>query len=284
MKCLTEGFYTSPNNYHYSCYETCKTCDKFQKPFDANYTNNYCDLCKDEFPFFVNISDNENKFYISCYRKCPNYAPYLKEENSLECLDECPKYKTIDKVCVYNCDYEDYKYLLKENKTCFNYIPNNYSLYIDNYSELYDNTNISIINIIKECPNGYDSSFLNYCINLTKDIYYLIPDPNELIEYDDPLIISLETKNITIRAYSSGSKHDDLKYFDNKLFKVDISSCENKLREYYNIPKEDSIIIYDVNNIDNDNYLFKIFSFKGEELSYNICNENNIPIDIINNN
>ena len=281
MKCLTEGFYTTPDNYHFSCYETCKKCDNFKKPFTANYTNNYCDLCKDEYPYYVNITDNGNDFYISCYRQCPKHAPYLKEANSIECLSQCPKYKTIDKFCVDNCDYEVYKYLLKENKTCFNYIPNNYSVYIDNYTEFYDNSNISIINIISECPNDFDSSFKNYCINLTKDVYHLIPDPNELIEYDDPLIINLETKNITIRAYASDSKSDDLKYYDNKLFKVDISACEKKLKEYYNISQEESIIIYDVNNIDNDDYLFKIFSSKGEELSHNICTENNIAINII---
>ena len=282
MKCLSEGYYTSQDNYNYSCYETCKTCNKFRKPLTANYTNNYCDSCKDEYYYFVNNTDNRNNFYISCYRNCPKHAPYLKEAKSKECLSQCPKYITIDKVCVDNCDYEIYKYLLKENKTCFNYIPSNYSLYIDNYSELYDNSNYSIINIINECPSDYDSSFKNYCINSTKDIYHLIPDPNELIEYNDPVIITLETKNITIRAYSSDSKDNDLKYYDNKLFKVDISVCENKLRDKFNIPQEESIIIYDVNNIDNDNYIFKIFSSKGKELSHNICTEINQPINIIN--
>ena len=262
--------------YSIECYEKCKTCNQLGS--ESFY---YCVQCKDEYPYYVNITDNGNDFYISCYRQCPKHAPYLKEANSIECLSQCPKYKTIDKFCVDNCDYEVYKYLFKENKTCFNYIPNNYSLYIDNYTEFYDNSNSSIINIINECPNDFDSSFKNYCINLTKDIYHLIPDPNELIEYDDPLIITLEAKNITIRAYSSDSKSDDLKYYDNKLFKVDISACEKKLKEYYNISQEESIIIYDVNNIDNDDYLFKIFSSKGEELSHNICTENNIAINII---
>ena len=275
MKCLTEGFYTSHDKYNYSCYETCKTCNTFQKPFTANYTHNYCDSCKDEYSYFVNNTDNGNNFYISCFRNCPKHALYLKEANGTECLSQCPEYKTIDKVCVDKCDYEIYKYLLKENKTCYNYIPKNYSLYIDNYSEFYDNSNIPLINIINKCPIGYDSSFKNYCINSTLDIYHLIPDPNELIEYNDPIIISLETKNITIRAYSSDSKDNDLKYYDNKLFKVDISACEKNLREHYNIPQEESIIIYDVNNIDNDNYTFKLFSSKGEVLSNNICTENN---------
>ena len=108
-----------------------------------------------------------------------------------------------------------YKYLLKENETCYNYIPNNSSIFIANYNESYDNINIFLINIINKCPNDYDSSFKNYYVNSTEDIYYLIPDPNELIEYHDPLIISLKTKNIIIRAYSSDSKSNELKYNDN---------------------------------------------------------------------
>ena len=281
MKCLNEGYFFK-NNLYYSCYETCQTCDKKGKPPTSNYINNYCDLCKTEFPYFVNITDNENDFYKSCYRQCPKHAPYLKEANSFECLSQCPKYKTIDKVCVGNCDYEVYKYLLKENATCFNYIPDNYSLYIDNHIELYDNSSIPLNNIINKCPNGFDSSFKNYCINSTDDIYYLIPNPNELIDYHDPLIIPLKTKNITIRAYSSDSKRYELKYYDNKLFKIDISHCEKLLKEYYGLSQEESIIIYDVNNVDNDNYLYKIFSSKGEELSLDICKLNNVSTKIIN--
>ena len=150
MKCLNEGYYKS-GEFYYSCYETCKTCDKFQKPYASNYTNNYCDSCKTEFPYFVNVTDNENDFYISCYRLCPNHAPYLKEANSLECLSQCHKYKTNDLFCVDNCDYDAYKYFLKENETCYNYIPNNYSLFIDNYNDKYDSSNIPIINIINKC-------------------------------------------------------------------------------------------------------------------------------------
>ena len=278
MKCLNEGYYHYSGEIYYSCYETCKTCDSLKKPDSANYINNYCDSCKEEYKYFVYITDDGNNFYKSCYRQCPMHAPYLKEENSIECLRECPIYKTNNKFCVDNCDYEVYKYLLKENETCYNYIPKDYSLYIDNYIELYDNSNIPLINIIDECPNDYDSSFMNYCINSNDDIYYLIPDPNELIEYHDPLIIPLETKNIIIRAYSSNSKSNDLKYYDNKLFKVDISECEKKLKDYYNIPQDESIITYDVNNIDNDYYKYKIFSSKGQELSPAICEENDINI------
>ena len=281
MKCLNEGYYFS-DNFYYSCYRTCKTCDTYGKPYTADYLNNYCDSCKSEYSYFINTTEEENKFYLSCYRQCPKHAPYLREVINEECVSSCPKYATNAGFCVDNCDYEVYKYLLKNNNTCYSYIPNNYSIYIDNYYEVYDNSNIPIVNIVDECLNdSYDSTFKNYCINLETDIFYLIPDPNDLVEYHDPLIISLETKNITIRAFSSNSQSEELKSYDNKLFRIDISPCEKILREYYNLAKDEQIIIYDVNNLDNENYTYKIFSSKGEELYLNICLINNISLNII---
>ena len=281
MKCLSEGYYTL-DNFSYSCYETCASCDRYNKPHLANYINNYCYFCKLNYPYFVNIKSENNNFYKSCYTQCPNHAPYLKEIDSKECISECPKYKTNDGKCVDNCDFEFYKYLLKNEKTCYNYIPNNYFVYIDDYNEVYDINKKPIIKISDECPNNsYDSSFKKYCINSEQDIYYLIPNPKELIEYNNPLIISLKKKNIIIRAYTSDLDSNDMKKYDNKLFKIDISFCEDLLKQYYKMKKEDPIIIYDINNLNNENYLYKLFSLKGEELDTNICKQKNINLNKI---
>ena len=282
MKCLNEGYYNS-SNLSFSCYETCKTCDTYKKPSNANYYNNYCDSCKLNYPYFINIKGENNNFYKSCYEQCPEHAPYLKDNKSKECVSQCPKYKTIDGKCVKNCDYEFYKYLLKSESICYNYIPNNYFTYIDNYNDIYENSDKPIIKIMDKCPDdSYDSSFKNFCIKSEQDIYYFIPNPNELIGYNNPLIISLKTKNIIIRAYTSDLKSDDLKKYDNKLFKIDISPCEKILKKVYNIGKEESFIIYDVNNLDNENYIYKIFTTKGEELDLNICSQKNITLNKIN--
>ena len=283
MKCLNEGYYIS-NNSAYSCYDTCKTCSIYKHPFTANYYNNYCDSCKSNYPYFINIKTENNIFYKSCYEQCPIHAPYLKENNSKECLSYCPRYRTNDGKCVENCDKEFYKYLLKGDNICYNYIPNDYFIYIDDYNELYENSNKPIIKIMDKCPDdSYDSSFKNFCIKSDQYIFYFISNPNELIEYNNPLIISLKTKNIIIRAYSSDLKGDEIKKFDNDLFKIDISLCKNILKEIYNIRKEEQIIIYDVNNLDEENYLYKIFSSKGEELDINFCLQKNITVNKITN-
>ena len=79
MKCLNEGYYQEQDRY-YSCYETCKTCDTFHKPIIADYFKNYCDECKEDYSYFINITEDENTnniIYKNCYRECPPHAPEL---------------------------------------------------------------------------------------------------------------------------------------------------------------------------------------------------------------
>ena len=146
MKCLNEGYYKSNelNNRCYSCYETCKDCNTHQKPEHANYFKNYCDSCKSEFPFYVNMEETDEngykKNYYSCYEKCPFHAPQLKELEGNECVSYCPRYKTSEGKCLDHCDYELCKYLFNENK-CYNYIPSNYFIYINNYDDKYHDKN-----------------------------------------------------------------------------------------------------------------------------------------------
>ena len=111
MKCLKEGYYQIDDRY-YSCYETCKTCNRYKKPDEADYFNNYCDECKEEYSHFINIV-KDGKEYKSCYKECPLHAPILKDYGNKECVSYCPRYKTSDRRCVDFCDDEYFKYLLK---------------------------------------------------------------------------------------------------------------------------------------------------------------------------
>ena len=90
MKCLKEGYYES-NHKYYSCYETCDNCNTYKKPESSNYFKNYCDSCKSNFSYFVNVVEEENgniKNYKSCYEECPIHAPYLKDKNNKECISQ----------------------------------------------------------------------------------------------------------------------------------------------------------------------------------------------------
>ena len=282
LKCLKEGYYQI-NDRYYSCYETCKTCNIFKKPDTADYFNNYCDECKEEYSYYINLIDNENgREYKSCYIECPPHAPILKEYGKKECVSYCSRYKTSDGRCVDSCDHKYFKYLLKNESKCYNYIPDNYFIFIDDYTENYANTDIPIIKLGETCPDDtYDSSFNNYCINMEEDIFYFIKNPNELITYNNPFIKKLETKEIIIRGYSSDKKLDNINNND-KLIQIDISNCENKIRTKYQISNEKLLIFYDAFNMKTGNYFYRIFTKEGEELDYTSCNSEDIIIrDII---
>ena len=281
LKCLKEGYYQL-NNRYYSCYETCKTCTTYKKPDTADYFNNYCDECKEEYSYYINIIKDENgnkKKYKSCYKECPPHSPILKDYRRKECVPYCPRYKTNDGGCVDNCDYDNYKYLLKDENICYNYIPDNFFIFIDNYNVHYNNTDKPIVKLGKVCPDDtYDSSFNYFCINIEEDFFHFIKNPNELISFNNPLIKRLDTKKIIIRAYSSDKKLDNINNNKNQLIQIDISNCENKIRKKYQFNKEKLLIFHDVFNIETENYFFRVFTKEGEELNYSICNKEDIII------
>ena len=208
------------------------------------------DLCDLNY-YILNVAETECGLCSYFYPKERKY----KLINTTGCLSEIPN----------NAEYYNPQWFLLKCKVNY-HLENN-----ECKPDLFNNT---LINIIKECPFNNDENLKNYCINLTNNVTHY--------SNSDLVIVSSKTDNTIIRAYSSDNKNNELKYYDNKSFKVNISLCEQKLKEYYNISQNESIIIYDINNINNDIYLYKILSPKGEELSLNICTINNISINIIN--
>ena len=275
MKCLKEGEgYYEYQSKNYSCYETCKKCDKHNKPSDADYLNNYCDECKNDYPYYIDMGD-----YKSCYKECPSHTPVLKYKDKFECVSYCPKYKTIEGKCVDYCDYKVYKYLLENISMCYNYIPKNYFVYIDNNTDIYYKTDKPIIKLSEKCPGDfYDSSLNKFCINLEEDIFNFITNPNELIVYNEPLIKKLKTKEYVIRTYKSNKKIDDINNNKDKFISIDISLCEKKLKGYYNISNDEPLIFFDLFNIETEKYFYRVFTNEGNELNYSICND---TLDII---
>jgi len=274
MKCLNEGYYLDNNNRYYSCYETCQNCDSHHKPSGADYFKNYCNECKHQYPYFVNITefkDNKTINYKSCYRKCPLHAPQKKFDGNYECVEYCPKFKTNEGKCIDSCDYKNYKYLLKNESICYNYIPQNFFIFIENYSEFYSYANKTIITLGDRCPNDtYDSSFSNFCINSEEDIFHFVENPNKLITYNNPLIKKLNTKEMIIRTYSSDKKLENIDNNKDKFIQIDISNCERKIKARYEIDNDESIIFFDVFNLETNKYIYKVFNNKGEELNHNI--------------
>jgi len=278
MKCLNEGYYyDSDSDKYYSCYETCGTCDKYQKPQKANYNHNYCDTCNIKNPFYINIQEYDDEIggnitYKNCYEECPSNMPYLKGE-SKECTSECPNFKTNDNICVDFCDSNNFKYLLESKKMCYNYIPKKYKIFVDNYEVKYtDNQSYAIIKISEQCPDeSYDSSFNDICLKTFQDIFYLI-NPFDLIKYNNPQIIWIKERTILLRTFTTDIKLNEIIANSGGQYSIiDISKCENILREYYNISQNKALLIYDINDLISGNYEYKLYSLEGNELDINIC-------------
>ena len=163
---------------------------------------------------------------------------------------------------------------------CYDYIPENFFIYIEDYTNFYQNTNKPIIKLIREeCPNdSYDSCFNNFCIKSEEDIFYFVKNPKELLAYNNPLIKRLDTKEMIIRAYSSDKKLDNIDNNKDRFIQIDTSKCEKKIKERFNIDEKSSLIIHDVYNFDSKKYYFRIFNEGGEELDYKICCEEDIII------
>lgn len=277
MKCLNEGYYKdSVSDKYYSCYETCGSCNVHKKPKKANYNHNYCDTCNSNNPFYINIKeDDENGneiTYKNCFEECPSYMPYLKGESN-ECTSECPNFKTSNNTCIEYCDSNNFKYLLEAKKTCYNYIPKKYKIYVDNYEEKYaDNQNNAVIKISEKCPDdSYDSSFNDICIKTFQDIFYLI-NPLDLIKYNNPQIIWLKEETILLRTYTTSIQINEIiKNSGGQYSIIDITTCEKILKEHYNISPVKALLIYDINDLTNGNYEYKLYSLEGNELDINIC-------------
>ena len=219
------------------------------------------------------------KNYKSCYEHCPYHATQLKYLDDKECVSYCPRFKTSEGNCLDYCDYKSCKYLLKNESICYNYIPSNYYIYIDDYNDTYQDNDKPKIKIKEECPDSsYDSSFKYFCIKLEEDIFHLIENPNDLIRYSDPMIKYLKTKQMIIRAYSSDKKIDDIDNNKNKKIRIDISLCEQKIKKYHNLSNAEILIIQDVFNTETQKYLYKIFTKEGEELNINVCESDDISI------
>ena len=136
----------------------------------------------------MTIEKNDNNNIIS-YLNCNKCQQYIKND---------------DYTCIDNCYIDNYKYLLYNRRVCYDVIPNNYYMFINDYSQVYpDASDYPIININKECPNNYLSNKI--CIKSLEDIFYLISPKELLIKFNNLVILYMHQKTIIMRAHYSNS-------------------------------------------------------------------------------
>ena len=88
-------------------------------------------------------------------------------------------------------------------------------------------------------------------------------------QYKNPIKIQLKDKTIYIRIYTSDTTYDELIKKYSNYSNIDISECEIILKNKYSI--NDNLLIYDINDLINNKYEFKIYSLEGKELDINYC-------------
>ena len=200
---------------------------------------------------FLFISDSLYK--TNCYEKCEN-SYYFNEKNEYICS---------------NCSRKSDKLILEENR-CIDRCEND-NIYKFEYKKI----------CYQKCPNGtiYDRT-----LKMCDEINYI---------YEDFIYLETLRRNIsyldqTIRINSSRSEKNEV----NSHIKIDVlEDCENKLKEYYNIPENASLIKlifekkeegtnsfkpeYEIGYLLNGSYI---------KLDTSICNNIKVGILDINNN
>ena len=262
-----EGYYldnSEGNNIYKPCYSSCKTCN-----ISGNEISHNCLECKNNYNFEINVN-----YYKNCYDNCSYYHYYDESEKILYCTNNfsCPK--DYDKLiedkreCVYNCSNDTY-YKYEFRKKCYkdNCPPNssirNDSNELDRFSfdknyfckpicneeypfeiintqecvekcdfkNIYDNTCIINFKSEEKLTFNYDSILKNIEIGFTSLDYntsFLDQGNNKVFVFEQ----------ITITLTTSKNQKNDIN--NGNVTAIDLSECENKLREAYNIsPNED---------------------------------------------
>ena len=225
-------------------------------------------ICK----YFICSKNETHKFeynhncYINCPKKtkvknnnlcedlnCINYYDY----NQTECINEIPdgyylndsSEKTIDK-CHPDC------------KTCEekNTINNT------NCKSCYSGKYLHNGNCISNCPNGFNTSENNTCVN----------DDYNVSKENDPI-----NDNEGMNFLDNQKKNEN-----NKSVEIILAECEEKLKDYYNIPKDQDLITKAINSgnegIPNIGYevYYSSNGIESEKLNLSVCKGLKIGISI----
>ena len=216
----------------------------------------------------VKINDDRSIIYDTkqCINDCQESERYTFKYNYF-CYEECPKGTHSSKINTYICEkklyscLEKYPFIIIEENICtdecscvdfFNNICTINSINKQSHALLYQN-------IIKGIEDGLINDLLEESFNKGEDI--------------------LKIEKNVIYQISNTSNLNNLSF-------INISECENILKEKYNILEDNQLFIYKT-ELYIDQLLipiidYEIFDFKTKtKLDLNICKEKNVSFNII---
>ena len=301
----------NPNSNRYIyCYESCKSCNKY-----IEY-----DFMKDEYIHnCIECADNYYKLGESnCYSTIiKNFGYYLYEKNGNmvwgKCYKRCETCEFRGNDLEMNCTTCNYYYIGNSRRNKYRYRLNGKNC--DRCGEgQYINKNNKCVN---KCEDSYGFSFNHSCLkncpaNYEKDEVQkkcVLQSFNQTMPLDE--LRSQITENITrflnysspingtdyVAIILSNDKEEPEKQLEKGISAVGLGGCSPDIKDYYNISRNESLIILNmetkINNIktmdieeseeekeseDNSNNLGKIsqvevFDISGRNLNLSVCNK-----------
>ena len=218
LETLNESYYfDEKDNIYKICYENCKRCNG-----EGNDINNNCIECKDGFILLKEPTKFNNCFNCKYYyyiEESDNY--YCTKDNN--CIPNYKKYIPDKKKCINLC-INDNIYKLEYNGNCVQYCPN--GTYISN--NICHNNNASITEILEKESQDFVETILNGNVDFNN-----LTDNNTIV-----------TKNLINGVIMSAGTTDIFKNnFNSEITSVDLGSCEEEIKVYYNISLNQSLII-----------------------------------------
>ena len=218
LESLNESYYFDiKDNIYKICYEKCKKCYG-----EGNENTNNCSECKNGY-ILLNEPNKKN----NCFQ-C-NYYYYIDESNKFHCTED------------YNCISSHKKYI-SDKKKCINLCIN------DNIYKLeYDGL------CVENRPNGtYNSD--NICLNNNASITQILEKESQsfvetILTGSVDFNNKTENKTVITKTISNGvimsaGTTDTFKNnFNSEVTSVDLGSCEDEIKVYYNISLNQSLII-----------------------------------------
>ena len=174
------------------------------------------------------------------------------------------------------------KHFISPDGNCVLSCPNRTFQFFLNYSCLYF------------CPSNYDISN-NKCILKYLDLDITLTEfKKEISEDIISYVNSSKVFNGTnfLAAVLSTDDMNPIEQLNNGISAIDLTNCTNIIKEYYNIPKNENLIVLNIeskndeskkneSNINNDktfnlgkNNQIEIYDYSGRKLNLSFCNEN----------
>ena len=246
---LEEYYLDKPNQIYRHCYHSCKYCE-----YGGDKTEHHCLKCNADNSYSIPME--ENNTLMNCYPDC-DYYYYFDNNGDYKCRTGpgCPRFlKDNTRECVESCK-EKYKYQFQ--KKCFFECPID-SIDIQNSTGFYCKAHCPIerpfemieTEICVLCCTIMDRYNKKCITNYEGEDSYLIDDiimsciEEDIVDtFDYNFITHNQSLILDEYPYIYEITSTTCTYVNPNLGKINLKKCEDRLKEYYGIPENDTLYI-----------------------------------------